>query len=109
MNPELSPSLPVLPPTQLPALPRSTTHVPKHSGSGVPSSGPGGRGSSSAIAGSSEQCCSCSRFRPLSGPQWVSLSDQRDLCLECVSSIVVDTKDAQPLYEEILVFYRSMG
>lgn len=55
------------------------------------------------------QCCSCSRFRPQNAPQWVSLSDNRDLCLECVSSIVVDTKDAQPLYDEILAFYRSMG
>ncbi len=29
--------------------------------------------------------------------------------MQCVSSVVVDTKDAQPLYDEILAFYRSMG
>ena len=43
------------------------------------------------------------------GAEWVSLSDGRVLCLECVSSIVVDTKDAQPLYDEVLAFFRSMG
>ncbi|KAG1654605.1 hypothetical protein FOA52_009531 [Chlamydomonas sp. UWO 241] len=55
------------------------------------------------------QCNSCSRLRPFGSPEWVPIGDDRELCLECVSSVVVDTKDAQPLYEDVLAFYRSMG
>jgi hypothetical protein len=38
-----------------------------------------------------------------------SLEDGRKVCLECMDSIVVDTKDCQPLYREILKFYKNMG
>ena len=31
----------------------------------------------------------------------VSTEGSRHLCLDCVSSIVVDTNDAQPLYTEV--------
>ena len=65
--------------------------------------------SSAPSTSATTQCCSCSRYRPVRGAEWVSLSDGRELCLECVSSIVVDTKDAQPLYDEVLAFFRSMG
>lgn len=33
--------------------------------------------------------------------EWVTLQDGRQLCLECLDTLVVDTKDAQPLYEEV--------
>jgi hypothetical protein len=29
------------------------------------------------------------------------LQDGRHLCLECLDTLVVDTKDAQPLYDEV--------
>lgn len=38
-----------------------------------------------------------------------SLDDGRKVCLNCLDSIVVDTKDCQPLYREILKFYKSIG
>ena len=31
----------------------------------------------------------------------MSLQDGRQLCLECLDTVVVDTKDAQPLYDEV--------
>jgi hypothetical protein len=30
-----------------------------------------------------------------------ALQDGRHLCLECLDTLVVDTKDAQPLYDEV--------
>lgn len=46
------------------------------------------------------QCCSCNKLRPV-GEEWVTLQDWRQLCLECLDTMVVDTKDAQPLYDEV--------
>ena len=48
------------------------------------------------------QCYACNRFQPR-GESWVQVSTEgsRHLCLECVGSIVVDTQDAQPLYNEV--------
>jgi hypothetical protein len=43
------------------------------------------------------------------GEEFASLSDDRFLCLTCIGSVVVDTREAQPLYDEVLAFYRSMG
>lgn len=31
----------------------------------------------------------------------MTLQDGRQLCLECLDTLVVDTKDAQPLYDEV--------
>ncbi|GAX75548.1 hypothetical protein CEUSTIGMA_g2991.t1 [Chlamydomonas eustigma] len=64
---------------------------------------------SSDIRSQVVQCCSCSRYQSQRGPQFVNLEEGRNLCLECVSSVVLDTKDAQPLYEDVLNFYTSMG
>ncbi|MEW5301877.1 MAG: hypothetical protein WDW36_004705 [Sanguina aurantia] len=56
------------------------------------------------------KCCACSRHQPrVSGQEWVLLTDGRQLCLQCVDTMVVDTQDAQPLYNEILSFYVSLG
>lgn len=46
------------------------------------------------------QCCSCSRRCPR-GEQWVEELDGRIVCLGCLSTIVRDTQDAQPLYNEV--------
>lgn len=54
------------------------------------------------------QCCSCSRLQPQL-EEWVSLQDGRHLCLQCLDTLIIDTKEAQPLYDEVLRFYTSMG
>lgn len=46
------------------------------------------------------QCCSCNKLKPV-GEEWVGLQDGRLLCLDCLDTLVVDTKDAQPLYDEV--------
>jgi hypothetical protein len=43
------------------------------------------------------------------GEEYVGLQDGRFSCLTCVDSIVVDTADCQPLYEDVLMFYQSLG
>lgn len=54
-------------------------------------------------------CCACGRHEPR-GAEWVVLQDRgRRACLECLGTIVVDTNDAQPLYREILEFFKSQG
>ncbi|WIA18924.1 hypothetical protein OEZ85_003595 [Tetradesmus obliquus] len=62
----------------------------------------------SHYADGSVSCCSCGRLQPLAD-EWASLQDGRHLCLECLDTLVVDTKDAQPLYDEILRFFAHMG
>jgi hypothetical protein len=54
-------------------------------------------------------CCACERLEPRrrssglsSNKSWVQLPDGRHLCLACLESIVVDTQDAQPLYNKVL-------
>eukprot|EP00775_Hariotina_reticulata_P004383 gene4383-4637_t len=54
------------------------------------------------------QCCSCNRLQPL-GEEWVGLQDGRILCLDCLDTLVIDTKEAQPLYNEVLSFFAHMG
>eukprot|EP00243_Klebsormidium_subtile_P007686 TRINITY_DN3461_c0_g2_i1.p1 TRINITY_DN3461_c0_g2~~TRINITY_DN3461_c0_g2_i1.p1 ORF type:complete len:435 (+),score=78.11 TRINITY_DN3461_c0_g2_i1:29-1306(+) len=54
------------------------------------------------------RCCACDRMEPVD-VQYVTLDDGRKLCLECCSSVVVDTADCQPLYREVLEFYETMG
>jgi hypothetical protein len=46
------------------------------------------------------QCCGCNKLQKQQ-EEWVKLQDGRPLCLECLDSIVVDTKDCQPLYDEV--------
>ncbi|KAH9537878.1 hypothetical protein CY35_16G075200 [Sphagnum magellanicum] len=41
--------------------------------------------------------------------QYAPLGDGRNLCLECLDSAVLDTKACQPLYREILNFYKNLG
>ena len=46
------------------------------------------------------QCCSCTRLCP-QGEQWVTELDGRTVCLDCLATIVRDTPDAQPLYDQV--------
>ena len=46
------------------------------------------------------KCCSCSRLNPR-GQEWVTELDGRTVCLDCLSSLVRDTQDAQPLYDQV--------
>lgn len=41
--------------------------------------------------------------------QYAQLGDGRNLCLECLETAVLDTKACQPLYREILNFYKTLG
>ena len=37
----------------------------------------------------------------LQGEQWVQEQDGRDICLQCLNSMVTDTQDCQPLYNQV--------
>ncbi|GIM16570.1 hypothetical protein Vretimale_19209, partial [Volvox reticuliferus] len=50
------------------------------------------------------RCCACSRLQK-HGAEWAPLPDGRPLCLQCLSTVVLDTPDAQPLYDDVLAFY----
>ncbi len=45
----------------------------------------------------------------LAGGEFVKLQDERHSCLTCLDSVVVDTADCQPLYNDVLAFYHSMS
>lgn len=45
----------------------------------------------------------------LAGADWADLGDGRWLCTGCLATLVPDTKECQPLYDEVLEFYASMG
>lgn len=46
------------------------------------------------------RCCSCNRLKA-SGQLWLTLSDQRMVCQDCSKSVVQDTQQAQPLYDDV--------
>ena len=50
------------------------------------------------------KCYSCNKLQPV-GEDWIPVNGtgepERKLCLACISSVVVDTNDAQPLYREV--------
>ncbi|KAG2497852.1 hypothetical protein HYH03_004119 [Edaphochlamys debaryana] len=52
------------------------------------------------------RCCGCTRIQK-HGEEWPPLPDGRHLCLHCLGSVVLDTREAQPLYEDVLAFYRD--
>lgn len=47
------------------------------------------------------RCTGCSRLQP-AGEQWAELEDGRQLCLECLETASLDTRDAQPLWQSVL-------
>lgn len=54
------------------------------------------------------RCCSCERMEPRD-TRYVTLNDGRRLCLECLDSAVMDTKECQPLYLDIQEFYEGLN
>jgi len=54
------------------------------------------------------RCYSCNRMQAR-GEEYVALQDGRHSCLTCVDSIVVDTADCQPLYQDVLYFFESLS
>ncbi|TYJ49273.1 hypothetical protein E1A91_A01G123100v1 [Gossypium mustelinum] len=54
------------------------------------------------------RCCSCERMEP-QDTGYVALDDGRKLCLECLDSAVMDTKECQPLYLDIQEFYEGLN
>ncbi|GMH13871.1 hypothetical protein Nepgr_015712 [Nepenthes gracilis] len=54
------------------------------------------------------RCCSCERLEPLD-TGFVSLDDGRNLCLECLDSAIMNTKQCQPLYLDVQEFYESLN
>ncbi|GMI82577.1 DA (large in Chinese) 1 [Hibiscus trionum] len=54
------------------------------------------------------RCCSCERMEP-QNTGYVALNDGRKLCLECLGSAVMDTRDCQPLYRDIQEFYEGLN
>jgi predicted Fe-S protein YdhL (DUF1289 family) len=47
------------------------------------------------------RCAGCDRLQP-QGEEWGELHDSRQLCLSCLGSVVTDTRDAQPLWQNVL-------
>lgn len=41
--------------------------------------------------------------------KYAGLEDGRKICLECLETAVFDTKECQPLYREVLKFYKNVG
>ena len=39
----------------------------------------------------------------------MDLDDGRAVCLECLNTLVADTADCQPLWDQVLRFYVDMG
>ncbi|KAK8988938.1 hypothetical protein V6N11_030310 [Hibiscus sabdariffa] len=54
------------------------------------------------------RCCSCERMEP-QNTGYVALNDGRKLCLECLGSAVMDTRDCQPIYQDIQEFYEGLN
>ena len=58
------------------------------------------------------KCDGCGRYQKRRGGEeheHVTLPDGRSLCLSCVQSVVVDQRDAEPLYRSVLDFFASHG
>lgn len=56
---------------------------------------------------SSVSCTGCARLRRPESDDIADIGDGRVICLECLHTIVPDTAAAQPLYNEIVEFYRT--
>ena len=49
------------------------------------------------------RCASCERLRPhAQADTWAELEDGRQVCLPCLGTITTDTRDAQPLWHNVL-------
>ncbi|MFS7945823.1 hypothetical protein Hanom_Chr06g00528671 [Helianthus anomalus] len=54
------------------------------------------------------RCCSCERLEFVNA-RYISLGDERSLCMECMESAIMDTSDCQPLYHNIRDYYEGMN
>jgi hypothetical protein len=54
-------------------------------------------------------CTSCFRLRVPDSPDIVDLHDGRHTCLSCLDLLLRDTDDAQPLYQDVLRWYGTLG
>ncbi|EYU32810.1 hypothetical protein MIMGU_mgv1a005400mg [Erythranthe guttata] len=54
------------------------------------------------------RCCSCERMESWDA-RFAALNDGRKLCLECIDSAVMDTDECQPLFRDILEFYKGLN
>jgi Protein DA1 len=52
-------------------------------------------------------CTGCARLRRPRSDDIAEIGDGRVICLECLHTIVPDTAAAQPLYNEVVEFYRT--
>lgn len=50
-------------------------------------------------------CCSCDRIEPVD-QRYTRLEDGRKVCSECMESAIMTTKNCQPLFRDILKYYR---
>jgi hypothetical protein len=48
-------------------------------------------------------------LRVCTGEQWVAVDSDRHSCLACLSTMVRNTADCQPLYDDVLSLYASFG
>ncbi|XP_012574455.1 protein DA1-related 1-like isoform X2 [Cicer arietinum] len=54
------------------------------------------------------RCCSCERMEP-NDLKYILLDDGRKLCLECLDSAIMDSRECQPLYLEIQNFFEGLN
>eukprot|EP01026_Neomeris_dumetosa_P068060 TRINITY_DN6652_c0_g1_i5.p1 TRINITY_DN6652_c0_g1~~TRINITY_DN6652_c0_g1_i5.p1 ORF type:complete len:485 (-),score=73.85 TRINITY_DN6652_c0_g1_i5:230-1684(-) len=58
------------------------------------------------------QCSSCQRMQSRTdgkAGEWVQLKDGRHLCGLCSSTMIVDTRDCQQLFDEVVQFFDNYG
>ncbi|KAI3460284.1 hypothetical protein Pfo_016947 [Paulownia fortunei] len=54
------------------------------------------------------RCCSCERMESWDA-RFAALNDGRKLCLECLDSAIMDTKECQPLFLDIQEFFKGLN
>ncbi|XP_078167096.1 protein DA1-related 1-like [Carex rostrata] len=54
------------------------------------------------------RCCSCERLEP-KDVKYITLDDERKLCLECLNSAIIDNSECQTLYIDIQGFYEGLN
>mmetsp|Transcript_20267 Transcript_20267/g.61060 ORF Transcript_20267/g.61060 Transcript_20267/m.61060 type:complete len:562 (-) Transcript_20267:314-1999(-) len=54
------------------------------------------------------RCHACNRLQ-IYGQDWIQFGEGQHTCLECLSTIVRNTADAQPLYDDVLSLYAHLN
>ena len=55
------------------------------------------------------QCDSCGRMRAKGAPDFLPVDDNRAICHPCTATVLMDTLEARPLYNQVLEFFKSKG